>query len=94
MIDFGGATYDNERKSSIVNTRQYRAPEVILDVGWSKPSDCWSAGCIAAELYQGELLFATVHNTQISVLPFAFFFSFSFFTVCNFVLTFSKTHIV
>ena len=32
VIDFGGATYDDERKSSIVNTRQYRAPEVIL--GW------------------------------------------------------------
>ena len=27
VIDFGGATYDDERKSSIVNTRQYRAPE-------------------------------------------------------------------
>lgn len=60
VIDFGGSTYDNERKASIVNTRQYRAPEVILDLGWSFPSDGWSAGCIAAELYQGELLFATV----------------------------------
>jgi serine/threonine protein kinase len=27
VIDFGGATFDNEKKSSIVNTRQYRAPE-------------------------------------------------------------------
>lgn len=44
IIDFGGATYDNEKKSSIVNTRQYRAPEVILGVGWSMPSDLWSAG--------------------------------------------------
>jgi hypothetical protein len=33
VIDFGGATYDDERKSSIVNTRQYRAPEVILRAG-------------------------------------------------------------
>ncbi|KAH8072695.1 protein serine/threonine/tyrosine kinase [Aureococcus anophagefferens] len=39
VIDFGGATYDDERKSSIVNTRQYRAPEVILNLGWSTPSD-------------------------------------------------------
>ena len=44
VIDFGGATYDNERKSSIVNTRQYRAPEVILGNGWSMESDMWSAG--------------------------------------------------
>jgi serine/threonine protein kinase len=44
VIDFGGATYDNEKKSSVVNTRQYRAPEVILGVGWSTPSDLWSIG--------------------------------------------------
>jgi len=64
VIDFGGATYDNEKKGSIVNTRQYRAPEVILGVGWSMPSDLWSIGCILAELYQGELLFATHDNTE------------------------------
>eukprot|EP00980_Cylindrotheca_fusiformis_P006531 scaffold1384_cov116-Cylindrotheca_fusiformis.AAC.9 len=64
VIDFGGATYDNEKKSSVVNTRQYRAPEVILGVGWSMPSDMWSIGCILVELYQGELLFATHGNVE------------------------------
>jgi len=65
LIDFGGATYDNDKKkSSIVNTRQYRAPEVILGLGWSTPSDLWSAGCILAELYMGELLFATHDNVE------------------------------
>jgi serine/threonine protein kinase len=28
LIDFGGATFDDEKKSSTVNTRQYRGPEV------------------------------------------------------------------
>ena len=64
VIDFGGATYDDEKKSSVVNTRQYRAPEVILGCGWSMPSDLWSAGCIMAELYQGDLLFATHDNLE------------------------------
>lgn len=65
LIDFGGATYDDEKKkSSIINTRQYRAPEVILELGWSLPSDLWSAGCILAELYKGELLFATHDNLE------------------------------
>jgi len=41
LIDFGGATYDDEKKSSVVNTRQYRAPEVILGLTWSFPSDLW-----------------------------------------------------
>ena len=64
LIDFGGATYNDEKKSSIINTRQYRAPEVILGWGWSYPSDLWSLGCIIAELYRGELLFATHDNFE------------------------------
>lgn len=64
LIDFGGATYDHEKKSTIINTRQYRSPEVILGLGWSMPSDMWSAGCIIAELYKGELLFATHDNFE------------------------------
>ena len=59
LIDFGGACYDSDKKSTIINTRQYRAPEVILGTGWSMPSDMWSVGCILAELYSGELLFST-----------------------------------
>ena len=64
IIDFGGATYNDEKKSSVINTRQYRAPEVILGWGWSYPSDLWSVGCIIAELYRGELLFATHDNAE------------------------------
>lgn len=64
LIDFGGATYDNDKKSSVINTRQYRAPEVILGLGWSLPSDLWSTGCIIAELYQGDLLFQTHDNKE------------------------------
>ena len=59
LIDFGGATFDNEHKSTIVNTRQYRGPEVTLEAGWSFPSDIWSVGCIVAEIYAGELFFNT-----------------------------------
>jgi len=64
LIDFGGACYDDDKKSSIINTRQYRAPEVILGIGWSMPSDMWSCGCILAELFKGQLLFATHDNLE------------------------------
>lgn len=65
LIDFGGATYDDdESKTTIINTRQYRAPEVTLECGWSYPSDIWGAGCIIAELCTGELLFATHDNLE------------------------------
>jgi len=59
LIDFGGATFAKQHHSRIVNTRQYRAVEVILGLEWSYPSDIWSSGCILAELCTGELLFGT-----------------------------------
>nr|POF24016.1 dual specificity protein kinase lkh1 [Quercus suber] len=33
LIDFGSATFDDEYHSSVVSTRHYRAPEIILGVG-------------------------------------------------------------
>jgi len=63
IIDMGGATYDNEHHSSIINTRQYRAPEVMLACcPWSHESDVWSIGCILLELFSGDLFFET-HET-------------------------------
>lgn len=59
LIDFGNATYEDEHHSSIINTRQYRGPEVLLGCGWNELSDLWSIGCILMELYTGTQLFAT-----------------------------------
>jgi len=60
LIDMGGATYDHEHHSSVINTRQYRAPEVILGCSqWDHQSDVWSIGCIVLELFSGELFFET-----------------------------------
>ena len=52
LIDFGSATFDWEHHSSVVSTRHYRPPEVILELGWAQPCDVWSIGCILFELYQ------------------------------------------
>ncbi len=64
LIDFGSATFDWEHHSTIVSTRHYRAPEVILELGWSQPCDVWSIGCILFELYLGFTLFQTHDNTE------------------------------
>lgn len=64
LIDFGNATYEDEHHSSVINTRQYRGPEVILGLGWNALSDIWSLGCILMELYTGELLFSTHENLE------------------------------
>lgn len=69
VIDFGGATYeDDPRKSRIVNTRQYRGPEVILEVGWSFPSDVWSVGCIIFEV-SASLLVSVTLTSLLCPLP-------------------------
>lgn len=64
IIDFGNATYESEHHSSIINTRQYRGPEVVLEMEWNELSDIWSLGCIFMELYTGELLFGTHENFE------------------------------
>ena len=48
----------------MVSTRHYRAPEVILELGWSQPCDVWSLGCIIYELFQGMTLFQTHDNRE------------------------------
>ncbi|XP_073129789.1 serine/threonine-protein kinase AFC3 isoform X1 [Henckelia pumila] len=64
LIDFGSTAYDNRIHSSIVSTRHYRAPEVILGLGWTYPCDMWSVGCILVELCLGETLFQTHDNLE------------------------------
>ena len=64
IIDFGSSIYEEKCSYGIINTRQYRAPEVILQCcSITKKTDIWSIGCILFELYTGELLFPT-HNDE------------------------------
>ncbi|KAK9473159.1 kinase-like domain-containing protein [Dipodascopsis tothii] len=64
LIDFGSATFQDEYHSSVVSTRHYRAPEIILSMGWSFPCDMWSIGCILVEFFTGEALFQTHDNLE------------------------------
>jgi dual-specificity kinase len=64
LIDFGSATFEDEYHSSVVSTRHYRAPEIILGLGWSFPCDMWSIGCILVEFFTGDALFQTHDNLE------------------------------
>ncbi|KAI8829864.1 kinase-like domain-containing protein [Chytriomyces cf. hyalinus JEL632] len=64
LIDFGSAIFDEDYHSSVVSTRHYRAPEIILGLGWSFPCDMWSIGCILVEFFTGDALFQTHDNVE------------------------------
>lgn len=57
MADFGSGCYDGENIYDYVQSRFYRAPEVILRLPFGRPVDVWSMGCVLAELYSGRPLF-------------------------------------
>ncbi|KAJ0793788.1 putative dual-specificity kinase CMGC-CLK family [Helianthus annuus] len=58
LIDFGSTTFEHQDHSYVVSTRHYRAPEVILGLGWNYPCDLWSVGCILVELCSVSVLFS------------------------------------
>lgn len=39
LIDFGSTIHEEDYHSSVVSTRHYRAPEIVLNLGWSYPCD-------------------------------------------------------
>lgn len=57
VIDFGSSCFIHDHLSSYVQSRSYRAPEVILGCRYNYKIDIWSLGCILAELYTGYVLF-------------------------------------
>ena len=57
VIDFGSSCYDHQRVYTYIQSRFYRAPEVILGGKYGMSIDMWSFGCILAELLTGYPLF-------------------------------------
>jgi serine/threonine protein kinase len=60
VIDLGSACFDGRTMYPYIQSRFYRAPEVVLGVPYDNAIDMWSIGCIAAELFVGLPLFPGV----------------------------------
>lgn len=59
IIDFGSALFESRWHNHLVQTRHYRAPEVVLGMRWKFPIDIWSIGCIMLEFIYGRMVFNT-----------------------------------
>eukprot|EP01006_Ploeotia_vitrea_P028932 TRINITY_DN61571_c0_g1_i1.p1 TRINITY_DN61571_c0_g1~~TRINITY_DN61571_c0_g1_i1.p1 ORF type:complete len:1030 (-),score=224.02 TRINITY_DN61571_c0_g1_i1:159-3248(-) len=65
VIDFGSSCFTSDHLSSYVQSRCYRAPEVILGLPYNQKIDIWSLGAILAELLTGHVLF---HNESVATM--------------------------
>jgi dual specificity tyrosine-phosphorylation-regulated kinase 1 len=58
VVDFGASCRVSDSMFTYVQSRFYRAPEVILGLPYSTQVDVWSLGCMLVELHTGYPLFA------------------------------------
>ena len=57
IIDFGSACFLEQKMYTYIQSRFYRAPEIILGCPYDASIDMWSAACTIYELYTGKILF-------------------------------------
>jgi serine/threonine protein kinase len=57
VIDFGSACFQHQRLYTYIQSRFYRAPEIVLGIPYTTAIDVWSLGCVIAELCNGYPLF-------------------------------------
>lgn len=57
LIDFGSGCFENHQKYEYIQSRFYRAPEVILGISYGPPMDIWSFALVIVEMLLGRPLF-------------------------------------
>ena len=57
VIDFGSSCFHEKRIYTYIQSRFYRAPEIMLGISYTTSIDMWSLGCIMVELFTGYPLF-------------------------------------
>jgi dual specificity protein kinase YAK1 len=65
VIDFGLARLIGSRAPGYIQSRYYRAPEVVLGFPHGYEIDMWSVGCIIGEIFLGLPLFGGQNQIQL-----------------------------
>lgn len=69
IIDFGSSCFSDQRIYTYIQSRFYRAPEIMLGIPFTTAIDMWSLGCILIELYTGIPIFpGESESEQLSLL--------------------------
>ena len=66
VADFGTACYTDQQIFSYIQSRYYRAPEVLYGMRYGPPIDMWSLGCVVYELLSGEPLYPADDEEELS----------------------------
>lgn len=77
LIDFGSSMFENNFYVPYIQSRFYRAPEVVLRLPYDNKIDMWSLGCVIAEIVLGlpllpgqtELHLISLMNKTIGEIP-------------------------
>ena len=62
IVDMGNACWTYKKFTNDIQTREYRAFEILMGAEFSANVDVWSLGCIAFELATGDYLFNPRHG--------------------------------
>ena len=54
LIDFNASCREGHTIHTYIQSRFYRAPEVLLRAPYDAAIDMWSVGCVLIELHSGE----------------------------------------
>jgi len=65
IIDFGSSCFSYKSGFTYVQSRYYRAPEIVLGLPYNQAADMWSFGCIMAELKTGRPLFPALDENEL-----------------------------
>ncbi|KAI3385897.1 hypothetical protein SNEBB_006306 [Seison nebaliae] len=65
VIDFGSGCYESQQIYTYIQSRFYRAPEIVLGLRYTCSIDMWSFGCILCELLNGSPIFPGENEAEL-----------------------------